>query len=280
MASWGPGPEIAKRFREKTGVLVEFQDAGDAGLILEKLKLFPVDVVVGLDELSLPLAQSQRSWRADAQSKELFTAIDQAPLAFVYRKGEIAPPISLQDLLDKRFDGAIALEDPRTSTPGLQFLMWVVNEMGEDRGFEYLKALKPNLHSVSPSWSGAYGAFTKKQAKLVLSYQTSPLYHVLEEKDDSYEAATFEAGQPVQVEYAGVPGDCARCDDAASFVRFLLEDETQKLISRKNFMLPAVLSAKEHTPFSSLPTVKTLKLNPSLMTRRSELFEKWRKLGL
>jgi thiamine transport system substrate-binding protein len=276
MNAWGPGPEIAKRFRDETGIAVEFQDAGDAGLILEKLKLFPVDVVVGLDGLSLAQARERLQWRGE------FSAIDWAPLAFVYREGEIVPPTSLDDLLSPRFAGAIALEDPRTSTPGLQFLLWVLETYGEENGFKFLAQLKPNLHSVSPSWSGAYGAFTKKQAKLAFSYSTSPVYHLVEEKNASFKAAAFLKGHPVQTEYAGIPSGCARCNDADLFVSFLAKKETQALIMKKNFMMPEAKEAIEGTPFANVETFPELKLEhaPEFLERRTELFERWRKLGL
>lgn len=303
MSAWGPGPEIAKRFRDETGITVEFQDAGDAGLILEKLKLFPVDAVVGLDRLTLPQARERMQWRemaplnkklgsvADSPSivardqafkESPFVAIDWAPIAFVYRSGEVFEPIRLRDLLDRRLKGAIALEDPRTSTPGLQFLLWVLQVYGEGEGFKFLAALKPNLHSVSPSWSTAYGAFTKKQAKLALSYATSPIYHLMEEKNSSYRAAAFSDGHPVQVEYAGVPMECSRCSDAETFVHFLLRTETQTLIMQKNFMLPVVAAAAIGTPFESMPSFVPLELThaPEFLKRRDELFAKWRALGL
>jgi thiamine transport system substrate-binding protein len=276
MNGWGPGPEIAKRFQEETGLTVEFQDAGDAGLILEKLKLFSVDVVLGLDGLSLDQARERLAWRNE------FEAIDWAPLAFVYREGEIEPPRTLDDLLDTRFNGAIALEDPRTSTPGLQFLLWVLETHGEENGFKFLARLKPNLHSVSPSWSTAYGAFTAKQVKLVLSYATSPIYHLTEEKNAGYKSASFTEGQPVQTEYAGIPANCVRCEEAETFVRFLLKKETQALIMNKNFMMPVVKEAAEGTPFAQIANVSELKLEHArdFLKRRTELFEKWRKLGL
>lgn len=276
MNAWGPGPEIAKRFHDETGIAVEFHDAGDAGLILEKLKLFAVDAVVGLDGLSIAQAKERFSWQGD------FVAIDYAPLAFVYRNGEIEPPVSLKDLLSPRFAGAIALEDPRTSTPGLQFLLWVLDDMGEDQGFAYLKALKASIHSVSPSWSGAYGAFTKKQAKLAFSYLTSPLYHQIEEKDSSYAAAIFSTGHPVQTEYAAIPNTCARCTDAEKFVQFLRRADIQALIMKKNYMLPSVSSAAEGTPFAVVPTVivRELRSAPAFLEKREKLFEKWQQLGL
>lgn len=286
MASWGPGPEIAKRFHKDTGVTVEFQDAGDAGLLLEKLKLFPVDVVVGLDRLSLTLAREKLKWRAltppieSTFAEPPFAAFDWAPLAFVYRRGEIEPPTSIQDLLSARFKSSIALEDPRTSTPGLQFFLWVLDSMGEEKGFAFLNSLKANIHSVSPSWSTAYGAFTKKQAKLVLSYQTSPIYHAVEEKDSSYAAALFQDGQPSQVEYAGLPTDCSRCEDADKFVHFLLSPDIQQLIMKMNYMLPVLRDAANGTPFANLAPVKAINLSSALMSRRAALFEKWRALGL
>lgn len=276
MSAWGPGPELARKFREQTGVNVEFQDAGDAGLILQKLRLFPVDLVLGLDQFSLGEAHSKFEWRGD------FVSIDQAPLAFVYRSGEIEPPLSLRDLLSPRFAGQIAIEDPRTSTPGLLFFLWVLDSMGEENGFKFFSDLRANIHSVSPSWSTAYGAFTKKQAHLVLSYLTSPIYHAVEEKNPSYRAAIFSDGQPLQVEYAGVPSSCSRCVDAESFIHFLRELPQQSLIMKKNYMLPAVPAAALGTPFASLPEVRPLELKSAsaLLTRRAELFERWRKLGL
>jgi thiamine transport system substrate-binding protein len=303
MSAWGPGPEIAKRFRKEAGIEVEFQDAGDAGLILEKLKLFPVDAVVGIDRFTLPQARERIRWRdipsfrkaagsiekspslvlPDEAFKEAsFVAIDWAPLAFVLRKGEILEPAQMQDLLDPRFKGEIALEDPRTSTPGLQFLLWVLEVYGEDQGFKFLASLKPNIQSVSPSWSTAYGLFTKKQAKLVFSYMTSPIYHLTEEKDPSFQSAVFSNGHPIQVEYAGIPSGCARCSDAEVFVQFLLKPEIQELIMKKNFMLPVVALAAKGTAFASLPSYTPLELThaPEFMKRRDELFDKWRKLGL
>lgn len=276
MSAWGPGAEIASKFRQKFGIDVEFIDGGDAGLMLEKLKLFPVDVVIGLDGISLDRARETTKWLHD------FEEVEYAPLAFVYRKGEIVPPTSLNDLLDPRFKDAIALEDPRTSTPGLQFLLWVLDEMGEEAGFQYLAKLQKNVQSVSPSWSTAYGGFKKKQSKLVFSYVTSPVYHLIEEKDSAYAAAIFPMGHPSQTEFAGIPAECARCTDAEKFVSFLREPEIATVLMKKNFMMPIDPKITEGTAFADLPPVKSIELKsaPDYLRRRSEIFERWRLLGL
>lgn len=290
--SWGPGPELAKSFEKITGVKVELQDAGDAGLLLSKMELFPADVVLGFDQFLLEEARQARSWRRieDQIPKDVslrwsepdFLAFDWGPIAFVYREGEVEPPQSLTDLLDSRFKGAIALQDPRTSSPGLQFFFWVIDTMGEEEGFEFLKKLKPNLHSVASSWSSSYGAFSKGEAKLALSYSTSPVYHWKEEGNSAYRPAVFSEGHPIQIEYAGIPYTCENCGGARLFIQYLLQPEVQRIIMKKNYMLPVVESVSQGTEFEKLPElrIRELKSVPGLLNRREELFERWRRLGL
>ena len=51
---WGAGPEIAKKFQAETGVTVEWVNAGNAGLIVERLKFKKdrdqPDLIIGLDQ--------------------------------------------------------------------------------------------------------------------------------------------------------------------------------------------------------------------------------------
>ena len=300
MNAFGPGPEIAKRFQRLSGVSVEYIDSGDAGLLLEKLKLFPSDVVIGLDRLSLSRAREVvadgggSAWRdlpIDLLPRESevpmtddrkFAPYDWAPLAFVYREGEITPPSQLSDLADSRFKGAIALEDPRTSTPGELFLYWALDELGVEKGFDFLARLKPNVRVVASGWSQAYGVFTKGQAKTVLSYLTSPLYHEIEEKDQRYRAAVFAAGHPLSIEYAGLPANAQHSKEAIAFLRFLMTPESQALVMKKNYMLPLSRAARGATPFSRLPLtgVRELQSLDSLVSRRKELLERWQGLAL
>lgn len=292
MNSWGPGPEIAKRFQTETGIEVQFHDAGDSGLLLKKLELFPADAVIGFDQLTLPEARSARKWRDLSNAPGLpenlrfkeagFLPFDWGPMGFVYREGEIEPPKNFNDLLDARFQSTMALQDPRTSTPGIQFLFWVLDEMGIDEGFAFLAKLKPNIHSVGSNWTTSYGAFTKKEAKLAFSYVTSPLYHVMNENDRSYKAAIFESGHPVQVEYAAVPESCGNCTAGERFVLFLLKPDIQKIIMEKNVMMPVIGEAATGTEFATMPQaqVREWKNLPLLLEKRQELFDRWRDLGL
>lgn len=292
IGSWGPGPEIAKQFKAATGITVQFLNAGDAGLLLKKLELFPADVVAGLDGLSLGLARNSAKWRplkgvipeGRPWAEPEFAPFDWAPMAFIYRSGEVLPPLSLNDLHDQRYRGKIALEDPRTSTPGAQFFFWILDEFGIDEGFKFFEKLRPNIKLVGASWSQAYGAFTKKQAMLAFSYLTSPVYHWTEEKDMTYQPAVFSTGHPVQIEYAAIAESCENCEAAEKFIQFLLATETQKLLMQKNYMFPVDSSAAKGTSFADLSLldvrVREWRNLPFLLERRDQLFERWRNLGL
>jgi thiamine transport system substrate-binding protein len=289
LESWGPGPEIAAKFKATTGLTVEFVDSGDAGLLLKKLDLFPADLVIGMDQMTIIEAKRARAWRepaADVTAGDrwrdgAFVAYDWAPLTFVYRQGEIEPPRALEDLLDPRFKGKIAIQDPRTSTPGMQFFFWVLSELGVEPGFEFLKSLKANLHSVSPSWSTAYGLFTKKQASLAFSYLTSPIYHWRNDKDPSYQPAIFTAGHPVQVEYAAIPASCVNCEGAERLLKFLLEAEAQMQVRDSNYMFP-VNAQLVDGEFAKLPQVDVFPTDRfrDLLDRKDELLNRWQELKL
>ena len=56
---------------------------------------------------------------------------------------------------------------------------------------------------MTPGWSEAYGLFTKGEAPMVLSYTTSPAYHMVAENTERYQAAAFREGHYLQIEVAG-----------------------------------------------------------------------------
>ena len=113
------------------------------------------------------------------------------------------PPKSLDELVNGDPSQKIVLQDPRSSTPGLGFLLWMKSVYGE-KAAEAWKKLEPRILTVTPGWSEAYALFTKGEAPMVLSYTTSPAYHVIAENTERYKAASFAEGHYLQVEVAGL----------------------------------------------------------------------------
>lgn len=153
--------------------------------------------------------------------------------------------------------------------------MWVVNTMPEDQAIDFLKRIAKQSHSFSSSWSTSYGLFKNKNADLVLSYNTSPAYHILEEKDDGYQSLEFTEKHPVQVEFAGVLGSCLNCESAIKFVYFLRSTEIQKIIMNKNYMLPIDKQAMEGTIFDALPVYNLLDLKWSTQDEMNKWLNLW-----
>ena len=66
VSSFGPGPELARKFQQQTGVEVELVNIGDSGLIVQKLgedESIYADVILGLDRLHLREAQDTLGWK-------------------------------------------------------------------------------------------------------------------------------------------------------------------------------------------------------------------------
>ncbi|WII70722.1 thiamine ABC transporter substrate-binding protein [Bdellovibrio sp. 22V] len=291
---WGPGPLLKEEFEKSCKCKVEFIEGSDSGILLQRLKIegesLGADLVVGLDQFDISKAISEQAWRKlsigkldvydsvkPALSNSFFVPYDWGALTFVARKDDLTHlPSSLDDLLAPELTKKIALQDPRTSSPGMQFLYWVIRSKGEEEGFRYLQKLMGQAHSFSPTWSTAYGLFTNKQAKLVYSYVTSPLYHEVEEKKKDYIALPFNEALPVQFEFVGIPEFCRHCDLAEQFVNLMLSPQGQKIIMEKNYMFPVMKGVIENTPFADLMNVKTMSQMEILSaTEVDRLLKRW-----
>lgn len=298
MSPFGPAKDLAEKFKARTGRAVQFVDAGDSQAILERLRFRApqesVDLVLGLDQLTLTDAQAALPWRelaatAVAWEENLpresllkdFLPLQWSPLSFVHRGG-LSGVHTLKDLLNPSFHKDIVLLDPRASTPGFQFLYWVVSVMGKEAALEYLQKLKVNVHSVQPSWSTGYQLFQRGEAGAIFTYVTSVAFHHRQGQME-YQTILFEEGLPYQVEYAGIPESCRHCEMAQEFLNFLLEPESQNLMMTKNYMLPVVQGVLESGSVFDRGASTPLRagyLSKDLAAEKRELLKLWRRAGL
>lgn len=294
VSEWGPGPILEKMFAEETGIKVKIVSAGDAGQafarVLMEEKSPKADLLIGLDSNLLPKALSSglfEPYRPEAYSSvpaelwfdSTFTVIpyDFGAFAFIYDSEKIiAPPRSLEDLTDPRFSKSIIIMDPRTSSPGLGFLLWTVAAYGEEY-LDYWKRLKPSILTITEGWDSGYGLFTSGEAPLVLSYSTSPAYHLEYEETERYKAAVFPGGHYPQIEGIALVARSSRKEEAKAFIEFLLSTEAQEVIPLTNWMFPVSEKAKLPDSYRLAPRVKHLPLLPNNLTeeKADEWVEKW-----
>lgn len=258
-ADWGPGPKVKKAFEAECGCTLKWVGAEDGVALLNRLKLegagTKADVVLGLDTnlvaeakktgLFAPAGIDTSAVHVPGNFHDTdFIPFDYGYFAFVYDTKTIKnPPTSMKQLVNGPADQKIAIEDPRTSTPGLGLLLWMKAIYG-DKAADAWSTLKNRILTVSPSWSDAYGLFTKHEVPMVLSYTTSPAYHIMEENTDRYQAAKFSEGHYLQIEVAGMLRNAEHKKLARDFLRFMVSPKFQDIIPTTNWMLPAAKTDK------------------------------------
>ncbi|SEO08239.1 thiamine transport system substrate-binding protein [Salinihabitans flavidus] len=248
---WGPGPQVEAAFEETCGCDLNLVAVGDGASLLARLRLegerSDADVVLGLDTNLIQSARETGLFAphdVDAEfdlpvawDDPVFVPFDWGYFAFVKDAGLEAPG-NFRALGDS--DLKIVIQDPRSSTPGLGLLMWVKAAYG-DEAPEIWEGLADNIVTVTKGWSEAYGLFLDGEADMVLSYTTSPAYHLIAEEDDSKAAVPFDEGHYMQVEVAAKLAGSDQPELADAFLRFMVTDAFQSIIPTTNWMYPAVM---------------------------------------
>ncbi len=256
-SDWGPGPQVKKAFEARCDCELDLVGLEDGVSILNRLKLEGVntraDLVLGIDTNLTAEARDtglfephgkvlESSSLPDMWRDDLFLPYDYGYFAFVYNTELLAnPPSSLRQLVEDGDGPTLLVQDPRTSTPGLGLLLWVKKVFG-DQADQAWARLSKRIVTVSKGWSEAYGLFLKGEADMVLSYTTSPAYHVIAEQDRRFSAAGFSEGHYQQIEVAGMVSAGKQKRLAREFLDFMLSSEFQGIIPTTNWMYPAVLA--------------------------------------
>lgn len=284
-SDWGPGPKLKTAFEKDCNCEVKFIAFEDGVTMFNRLRLEgktpKADVIIGLDNnllkdaegsglfaennIDLSALQLPITW----QSKR-FIPYDYGQYAFIYDKNKVKnPPKSLKELIEND-KLSVIYQDPRTSTVGRGLLAWV-NEVYGDKAESAWKQLAKYTVTVGKGWSETYGAFLKGESDVVLSYNTSPLYHQINEKKDNYLAATFDEGHIVQIEVAARLKTSQQPKLAEKFLAFLLQPSSQKTLALSNIMLP-VIKTDVSPEFDAFVPAKTLSVpQPDKATAKAQL---------
>jgi thiamine transport system substrate-binding protein len=279
-AEWGPGPELEKRFEAATGFDLRLVSCGDAGQVLSRSSLEKknpqADVLVGIDNNLIELARSAgvlspyKSANGKAVPEELIldrdwllTPYDWGYFAIIFDTASgLTPPASLEDLTKPEYAKKLILMDPRTSTPGTGFLAWTLGVYGKDH-LAYWNRLKGSILTMAPGWDTGYGLFTSGEAPLVISYTTSPAYHVEFEGTDRYKALIFPEGHTAQIEGMGLVKGAKNSAGGKAFIDFMLTEEAQGVLPLTQFMYPVSAAVKLPASFDAAPRSDKLLSVPS-----------------
>ncbi len=292
-ADWGPGPKIKAGFEKTCDCVVDIVASDSSIGILRKVQLEhknpKADVVLGLDTNLAEIARTTGLFvdhGADTTNLDLpiiwsdqqFLPFDYGYFAFIYNNEKLArAPKSFRELVATPDDFKIIIQDPRSATPGLGLLLWIKQAYPENAA-ELWKGLAPKILTVTKGWSEAYNLFLKGEADMVLSYTTSPAYHMIAENVDRYQAAPFDEGHYMQIETGAILKTSKNQDLARRFMTFMISDEVQGLIPQTNWMLPVTkLASGLPAAFSKLhtPKVSLLKSGADVAINRKQWIAEW-----
>nr|WP_218168155.1 thiamine ABC transporter substrate binding subunit [Pantoea sp. B9002] len=256
-ADWGPGPAVKKAFEAQCDCELKYVALEDGVSLLNRVRMegknSKADVVLGLDNNLVQAAEKTGLFAKssvdtsglklpDGWNNQTFIPFDYGYFAFVYDKNKLKnPPKSLKELVESPEKWRVIYEDPRTSTPGLGLLLWMQKVYGDNAPDAWQKLAQKTV-TVTKGWSEAYGLFLKGEGDLVLSYTTSPAYHIIEEKKENYAAAEFSEGHYLQVEVAAQLASSKQPKLAQQFMQFMVSPAFQQTIPTGNWMYPVIKS--------------------------------------
>jgi len=271
--SFGISEEMLSAFINDTGFEVEFTRAGDAGTVLATAlqtrdsNLY--DLALGIDN----------SYLGSALAADLFQPLDvdrsglsaralvsyDGDLAIPYDVGSIClnydssyvdgenvtVPQSLWDFTGENWTGKVAVQNPRTSSPGRALLIATATHLGVDFP-DWWAAMNANDVIVSDGWteayevhySAGYGVWNDGfigDAKAVVSYCHSPGVEAYFGDNWTNSVALDIPGASFgQVEYAALLAVSKNGEAAKAFVEWLISEEINAQMPTLNYMYPAI----------------------------------------
>ena len=260
--------DVIAAFEREHDATVTLLTGGDANLVVNRAILSAgnpeADVLFGVDNLTFGRAlaagvfEPYRAQRRDeiaadvlAQfgDSEAVTPIDYGFVDLNFDRAAGAPPQTFEELTGEVWRGKLAVQDPATSSPGLQFLASTVAYFGEDGPYtwrEYWRDLRANDVLITDGWSEAYYTHFSQYGgdrPLVVSYTTSPAAEVLFSEEPIDEPPTLNViPGPLfrQVEAAGVLRGAEHPELARAFIDFMLSEQFQAQIPETMFVYPVM----------------------------------------
>ncbi len=269
-SSFAANKELIAAFEKEHHAKVTLLKGGDANAVVNRAILNAgnpeADVLYGIDNLTFPRVSGKKVFqdytatrhaqipaeiRAQFGDAKAVTPIDYGYVALNFDKKQGPPPARYEDLTQNAWKGKLVVQDPATSSTGLQFLATTVAHFGEQGAYtwkQYWADLRKNDVRIVDGWDAAYNkefSRNKGTRSVVVSYTTSPAAEVFFSEGKATEPPTVNvlpAGTKLfrQVEAAGVLAGAKQPALARKFIDFMLSDAFQKQIPETMFVYPVI----------------------------------------
>jgi len=226
---------IAERANPKTDVW--FGGTGDPHLQAAEQDLTLEYKSATLGQLH-PWAQQQA-----VQSRYRTVGIYSGPLGFGYNtellaKKKLPVPKSWADLLNPAYKGEIQVANPASSGTAYTMVATLVQLMGEDKAFDYMKALHKNIGQYTRSGTGPIKAVARGETTLSISF----VHDGPGEKLQGFpvETITPSEGTGAEIGSISIIKGARNTEAAKKFYEWALTPQAQQFgAAAKQFQLPS-----------------------------------------
>ena len=267
---------VAERANPKTDIW--FGGTGDPHLQAAEQGL-------SLDYKSPSLPQLHAWAQQQAQQSEYKTVgIYSGPLGFGYNtellaKKKLKVPQTWADLLNPALKGEIQVANPASSGTAYTMVATLVQLMGEDKAFDYMKALHKNISQYTRSGTGPIKAVARGETTVSISF----VHDGPGEKMQGFpvETVTPADGTGAEIGSMSIMKGARNLEQAKKFYEWALTGSAQEMgAAAKQFQLPSNKSAKVDPRVPDFKKIKFINYDYAkygASTERKRLIAKWEK---
>ncbi len=280
MSLKGSGEALAQLIAEKANPKTDvwFGGTGDP-----HLQAAESDLTVEYKSAALPQLQAWAQQQAE-QSHFRTVGIYSGPLGFGYNtellaKKKLAVPRSWADLLKPEYKGEIQVANPASSGTAYTMIATLVQLMGEDKAFEYLKSLHKNVSTYTRSGTGPIKAVARGETAVSISF----VHDGPGEKLQGFpvETVTPSEGTGAEIGSMSIVKGARNLEQAKKFYEWALTPQAQQFgAAARQYQLPS----NKGTPVdANVPDFKKIKLirydyaKYGASAERRRLISRWEK---
>jgi iron(III) transport system substrate-binding protein len=280
MSLKGSGEALAQLIAEKANPKTDiwFGGTGDP-----HLQAAEQDLSLEYKSPSLPQLHGWAQQQA-AQSKYKTVGIYSGPLGFGYNtellaKKKLAVPKTWADLLNPALKGEIQVANPASSGTAYTMVATLVQLMGEDKAFDYMKALHKNISQYTRSGTGPIKAAARGETTVSISF----VHDGPGEKLQGFpiETITPADGTGAEIGSMSLIKGARNLEAAKKFYEWALTGAAQEIgAAAKQFQLPSNKTAKVDPNVPDFKKIKFINYDYAkygASAERRRLIAKWEK---
>ncbi|MEW6548731.1 MAG: ABC transporter substrate-binding protein [Spirochaetota bacterium] len=202
------------------------------------------------------------------------------PMAFAVNKEVLArigapKPTSWADLLNPAFKGQIQMPSPQSSGTAYNVVASLVVLMGEDKAYDYMKRLAPNIQTYTSSGTAPSKAVQVGQCAVALQF--TPAFFEAIVKGFPVEVIFPKEGVWFEAPAVSILKGARNLAAAQELVDWLSSVKGQNVMTDKQtFFYPVVAGAKLGTGMPAFESLKTIDIDPLWAgEQKKRLVERW-----